>query len=84
MKKTNEMIITAIEGVFGGLGAITCTVALVFVLVSRFYKDIVQRLILYKLITILVYSLSENLSLAYDDSWIYRAMAVYNSHCLPC
>ena len=80
MKQTNEMIITAIEGVFGGLGAITCTVALVFVLVSRFYKDIVQRLILYKLVTMLVYSLSENLSLAYDDSKTYRAVVVFITH----
>ena len=34
-----------------------CTVALIIVLVSKFYKDIVQILILYKLITVLFYYL---------------------------
>ena len=77
---TNEMYITGIEGTFGGLGAITCTVALIFAIVSRFYKDIVQRLIVYKLVTMLVYSLSEFLSLIYDDSQAYRAVAILLPH----
>ena len=47
-----------LQGVVGSIGAVVCTVALIFVLVSRFYKDIAQRLIVYKLIAMLVYSLS--------------------------
>ena len=65
-----------IKEVFGGLGVIACTVALVFAIVSRFYKDIVQRLILYKLITMLIYSLYMFMSRRYDDSTIYKAMTV--------
>ena len=65
-----------IEEVFGGLGVIACTVALVLSIVSRFYKDIVQRLILYKLIAMLIYSLSMFMSHRYDDSTIYKAMTV--------
>ena len=71
-----DAVTIVIEGVGGGLGAIICTVALVFVLVSRFYKDIVQRLILYKLITMLVYSLFQYMSFKYDNSKTYRAFAV--------
>ena len=77
--------ITIIEGVFGGLGAITCTVALVFVLVSRFYKDIVQRLILYKLIAMLVYSLSQFMYFKYDEgSKIYKATTLVIPHIAYC
>uniref|UniRef100_A0A1X7U4I7 G-protein coupled receptors family 1 profile domain-containing protein n=1 Tax=Amphimedon queenslandica TaxID=400682 RepID=A0A1X7U4I7_AMPQE len=65
-----------IKEVFGGLGVIACTVALVFAIVSRFYKDIVQRLILYKLIAMLIYSLSLFMLRRYDDSTIYKAMIV--------
>ena len=72
---------TIIEEVSGGLGAITCTVALVFVLVSRFYKDIVQRLILYKLITMLVFSLCQLTSFEYDDgSDTFKAIAIAILH----
>ena len=76
--------VAIIQGVFGGLGAITCTVGLVFVIVSRFYKDIVQRLILYKLIAMLIYSLSQYMSLRYDDSIIYKAMTVAIPHIVYC
>uniref|UniRef100_A0A1X7UCK4 G-protein coupled receptors family 2 profile 2 domain-containing protein n=1 Tax=Amphimedon queenslandica TaxID=400682 RepID=A0A1X7UCK4_AMPQE len=55
------------EEVSGGLGAIACTMALIFAIVSRFYKDIVQRLILYKLVTMIVFSLSQLTSFEYDD-----------------
>ena len=64
-----------IKGVMGGMGSVTCIVALVFVLVSRFYKDIVQRLILYKLITMLIYSLSQFLFLEFDKSKVYRGFS---------
>ena len=47
-----------LHAVMGSIGVLLCTVALIIVLVSRFYKDIVQRLIVYELITVLVYSLS--------------------------
>ena len=66
---------TIIKGVMGGMGSVTCIVALVFVLVSRFYKDIVQRLILYKLITMLFYSLSLFLFLELDKSNVYRGFS---------
>ena len=67
-----------IEGVIGSIASVTCIVALVFVLVSRFYKDIIQRLILYKLITMLIYSLSQFLPwfLDLDESNVYRAFPV--------
>ena len=80
LNDTNNEVIIVIEGVMSGLGAITCTVALVFAIVSRFYKDIVQRLIVYKLVTMLVFSLSESMFLGYDDSRIYRAVTVYIPH----
>ena len=69
-------VIIVIKEVFGGLGVIACTVALVFAIVSRFYKDIVQRLILYKLIAMLIYSLCLSLLRSYDDSIIYKAITV--------
>ena len=69
--------ILVIKEVFGGLGVIACTVALVFAIVSRFYKDIVQRLILYKLIVMLIFSLSLFMSRRYDDSIIYKAMTIF-------
>ena len=71
----NRDDINIIEEVFGGLGVIACTVALVFAIVSRFYKDIVQRLILYKLIAMLVYSLSLFMFRKYNDSNIYKVSA---------
>uniref|UniRef100_A0A1X7TGX5 G-protein coupled receptors family 2 profile 2 domain-containing protein n=1 Tax=Amphimedon queenslandica TaxID=400682 RepID=A0A1X7TGX5_AMPQE len=72
---------TIIQGVGGGLGAITCTVALVFVLVSRFYKDIVQRLILYKLVTMIIFSLSQVMCFKYDDgSNTFKAIAIAILH----
>ena len=66
---------TIVKGVMGGIGSVTCIVALVFVLVSRFYKDIVQRLILYKLITVLIYSLSQFMFDQFDESNVYRAFS---------
>ena len=66
---------TIVRGVMGGIGSVTCIVALVFVLVSRFYKDIVQRLILYKLITMLIYSLSQFLFHQFDKSNVYRSFS---------
>ena len=41
----------------GSIGGLMCIVALIIALVSKFYKDIVQRLIVYTLIAMLVYSL---------------------------
>ena len=80
-----EDAVTIMEGVGGGLGAITCTVALVFVLVSRFYKDIVQRLILYKLIAMLVFSLSQFMYFKYDEgSKIYKATTLAIPHIAYC
>uniref|UniRef100_A0A1X7UD10 G-protein coupled receptors family 1 profile domain-containing protein n=1 Tax=Amphimedon queenslandica TaxID=400682 RepID=A0A1X7UD10_AMPQE len=77
--------VTIMEGVSGGLGAITCTVALVFAIVSRFYKDIVQRLIVYKLVAMLVYSLSEIVSFRYDyDSEIYKATTLVIPNIVYC
>ena len=76
----NTEEINTIEGVFGGLGVIACTVALVFAIVSRFYKDIVQRLILYKLIAMLIFSLSQFLFLRFDDSNTYEAIVIVISH----
>ena len=55
-----------IEGVGGGLGAITCIVALVFAIVSRFYKDIVQRL----------FSLCQFPLLRYDETNEYRIITI--------
>ena len=81
--KTVDAIII-MEGVMAGLGAIACIVALVFVIVSKFYKDIVQRLILYKLIAMLIYSLSQFASRRYDDSTIYKAMTVVIPHIVYC
>ena len=66
---------TIVRGVMGGIGSVTCIVALVFVLVSRFYKDIVQRLILYKLITMLIYSLSLFLFHEFDRSNVYKGFS---------
>ena len=76
--------VTIIKGVFGGLGAITCTVGLVFVIVSKFYKDIVQRLILYKLIAMLIFSLSQFMLSRYDDSIIYKGVTVLIPHIVYC
>ena len=61
------------RGVMGGIGAVMCTVALIIVLVSRFYKDTVQRLILYKLVTVLFFSLSQFLFLS-DDASMYGSL----------
>uniref|UniRef100_A0A1X7TH10 G-protein coupled receptors family 2 profile 2 domain-containing protein n=1 Tax=Amphimedon queenslandica TaxID=400682 RepID=A0A1X7TH10_AMPQE len=73
--------IIIIEEVSGGLGAIACTVALVFAIVSRFYKDIVQRLIVYKLVAMLVFSLSQVTSFRYNDgSNTFKAIAIAIPH----
>ena len=65
-----------LQGVVGSIGAVVCIVALIFVLVSRFYKDIAQRLIVYKLIAMLVYSLSQPLILIFiycnEESTYYK------------
>ena len=76
----NTEEINIIEGVFGSLGVITCTVALVFVIVSKFYKDIVQRLILYQLIAMLIYSLSRFFIIRFDDSYTYEIIAELTPH----
>ena len=47
----------ASNAIMGSIGVVLCTVALIIAIASRFYTDIVQRLILYKLITVLVYYL---------------------------
>ena len=41
----------------GSIGGLMCIVALIIALVSKFYKDIVQRLIVYKLIAMMTFSL---------------------------
>ena len=56
------------QGIMGSIGAVMCIIALIFVLVSRFYKDIVQRLIVYKLIAMLVYSLVQLLYLKHETT----------------
>ena len=77
--------VNIIEKTSGGLGVIACTVALVFAIVSRFYKDIVQRLILYKLITMLIYSLSQFMFPRYDDgSDTYKSFAIAITHISYC
>ena len=81
--KTVDAVII-MEGVMAGIGAIACTVAMVFAIVSKFYKDIVQRLILYKLIAMLIYSLSQFASRRFDDSTIYKAMTVAIPHIVYC
>ena len=69
-------IIYILQGVVGSIGAVVCTVALIFVLVSRFYKNIAQRLIVYKLIAMLVHSLSQPLLLIFiycnEESTYYK------------
>ena len=52
----------------GGIGAVMCTVALIIVLASRFYKDTVQRLIVYKLIVMLLYSLFQLLYIKHETT----------------
>ena len=81
---TTVDIVIIMEGVMAGIGVIACTVALVFVIVSRFYKDIVQRLILYKLIAMSIYSLSQFMSRRYVDSNIYKATTVLIPHIVYC
>ena len=74
--RSEAEIIYTLQGVVGGIGAVVCTVALIFVLVSRFYKDIAQRLIVYKLIAMLVHSLSQPLLLIFiycnEESTYYK------------
>lgn len=48
--------ITYVLLVVGIIQIVACIVALIIVLVSSFYKDIIQRLIVYKLLTMLVFS----------------------------
>ena len=57
-----------LQGVMGSVGAMMCIVALIIVLASRFYKDTVQRLIMYKLIAMLVFSLSQLLFLGQESN----------------
>ena len=45
------------NAIIGSIGVALCIVALIIAIVSRFFKDTVQRLILYKLITVLLYYL---------------------------
>ena len=76
---THNIIVAAVEGVGGGLGVIACVAALVFAIVSRFYKDVVQRLIVYKLITMSAFSLCQFVylgSLSYNDTMEYRATGI--------
>uniref|UniRef100_A0A1X7SYE6 G-protein coupled receptors family 1 profile domain-containing protein n=1 Tax=Amphimedon queenslandica TaxID=400682 RepID=A0A1X7SYE6_AMPQE len=81
---TIDNTIIIIEEVFGGLGVMGCMVALVFAIVSRFYKDIVQRLILYKLIAMSFYSLSQFMLSRYANSITYKAMTVVIPHTFYC
>ena len=75
-RSADSEITYILQGVIGSIGAVVCTVALIFVLVSRFYKDIAQRLIVYKLIAMLVYSLSWPLLLiliyCHEESTYYK------------
>ena len=75
-RSADSEITYILQGVIGSIGAVVCTVALIFVLVSRFYKDIAQRLIVYKLIAMLVYSLSWPLLLiliyCHEESIYYK------------
>ena len=69
---------TVTQGVMGSMGTVVCIVALVIIIISRFFKDIVQRLIVYKLIAMMVFSLSESLLLVffgYNDSVYYKILA---------
>lgn len=66
------------QGVMGSVGTIVCVMALVIIISSRFFKNIVQRLIVYKLIAMMVFSLSESLLLiffGYNDSEYYKILA---------
>ena len=56
------------QEIMGSIGAVMCVIALIFVLASRFYKDIAQRLIVYKLIAMLVYSLVQLLYLKHETT----------------
>ena len=58
-----------------------CIVALIIVLVSRFYKDTVQRLIVYKLIVVLVYSLAQLLYLKHETT-LYGALFSNVTYCV--
>ena len=69
-----------LHAVTGSIGAVLCIVALIIVLVSRFYKDIVQRLIVYKLIAMLVFSLSQ---LLYETNLVaYANLLLYIVYCV--
>ena len=57
-----------LQGAMGSVGAVMCIIALIIVLASRFYKDTVQRLIVYKLIAMLVFSLSQLLFLGQESN----------------
>ena len=45
------------NAIVGGIGVVLCIAALIIVLVNKFYQDIVQRLIMYKLNTVAAYYL---------------------------
>lgn len=61
--------------VIGSCGVILCTVALIFALSSKFYKDIVQRVILIKLIVMILFSLT--LILSFLSPEYYRDYIIY-------
>ena len=65
------------NAIVGSIGVALCIVALIIAIVSRFFKDTVQRLILYKLITVLLYYLGLIIiiSVAAKDSKIQTFLA---------
>ena len=69
------------QEIMGGIGAVMCVIAMIFVLASRFYKDTVQRLIVYKLITVLVYSLAQLLYLKHETT-LYGALLSNITYCV--
>ena len=72
------ILMTVTQGVMGSMGTVVCIVALVIIIISRFFKNIVQRLIVYKLIAMMVFSLSESLLLVffgYNGSEHYKILA---------
>ena len=60
-----------LQGIMGSVGAVVCMLALVTVLGCRFYRDIVQRLILYKLIVMTTFSVALLLLLVDYDHSLY-------------
>ena len=79
---TDGRSVAIVEGVMGSVGAVMCIIALIIVLASRFYKDTVQRLIVYKLIVMLIYSLAQLLNLGFDNSNAYRSLISNTAYCI--